>query len=56
MRHLARLTRGVVALGGGVMLLQMGGCGMGDFPFFEIVQTGLLGVTAAGALAILQNI
>lgn len=38
----------------GVILLQAGGCDIGALNSF--VQTILLGVTAAGSLAILDNI
>ena len=38
----------------GVMLFQMGGCDITGL--LTIVQTVFLGVTAAGAIAILQNI
>jgi len=38
----------------GAILLQAGGC---DFTGFnELLQTVLLGITAAGSIAILQNI
>lgn len=38
----------------GVILLQAGGCALAGLN--EFLQTILLGVTAAGSLAILQNI
>ena len=38
----------------GAFLLQAGGCTTADV--FDLVQTVLLGITAAGAVAILQNI
>lgn len=38
----------------GVILLQVGGCN--TTMFFDIIQTILLGVTAAGSYAILRNI
>ncbi len=41
-------------LAAGAILLQAGGCDYGTI--IEIVQTVLLGVTAAGSVAILQNI
>ncbi len=56
MRFAARLSRTMVTLASGAMMLQMGGCTAGEIPFFDIIQTALLGVTAAGALAILQNV
>ena len=41
-------------LAAGAFLVQTGGCAFGDIlPF---IQTVLLGVTAAGSVAILQNI
>ena len=50
-----RLLRGaMMLLGTGALLLQAGGCGFQEL--LTIVQTGLLGVTAAGAVAIMQNI
>ena len=41
-------------LAAGAILLQAGGCDYGAI--IEIVQTVLLGVTAAGSVAIIQNI
>jgi hypothetical protein len=38
----------------GSILLQVAGCDI--FSILDFVQTGLLAVTAAGAVAILQNI
>ena len=38
-------------LGSGALLLQAGGCS-----FLDLIQTTLLGITAAGAWAIIQNI
>jgi len=38
----------------GLMLLQVGGCTFQEFN--EFLQTVFLGITAAGAIAILQNI
>ena len=49
-RHL-RLT---MILGSGLVLLQGAGCTFEEV--LNILQTGLLGVTAAGAVAIIQNI
>lgn len=48
------LVRKVFLLSSGVVLLQMGGCDATGF--FDLVQTVLLGVSAAGAIAIIQNI
>ncbi len=41
-------------LAGGAFLLQFAGCSLVEIN--EFIQTILLGVTAAGAVAILQNI
>lgn len=49
-----RMMRVVMMLGSGAVLLQAAGCAFNDI--LQIVQTGLLGVTAAGAYAIIQNI
>ncbi len=49
-----RYLRVAMMLSSGAMLLQAAGCAFGDI--LQIVQTGLLGVTAAGAYAIIQNI
>ena len=46
--------RMLVAIASGTALLQAGGCTFADFN--ELAQTILLGVTAAGSIAILQNI
>ena len=46
--------RTLALLGGGLFLLQFAGCGFTEFNQF--LQTVLLGVTAAGSFAILQNI
>ena len=40
---------------GGVML-QLGGCSLDLTGAFDFLQTVFLGITAAGAVAILQNI
>ena len=50
----ARRIRILMLLGSGAMLLQAAGCTFQEF--LNVVQTGLLGVTAAGAVAIIQNI
>ena len=49
-----RYMRVAMMLASGGMLLQAAGCAFNDI--LQIVQTGLLGVTAAGAYAIIQNI
>ena len=50
----SRLMRAMKVLGSGAVLLQAGGC---DLNFLnDTVQTILLGITAAGAIAIIQNI
>ena len=49
-----RLVRTMKLLAPGALLLQAGGC---DFAMFnDFLQTVLLGITAAGSIAILQNI
>lgn len=49
-----RLLRAMKVLAPGMLLLQIGGCD--PVAFNEFVQTVLLGITAAGSIAILQNI
>lgn len=49
-----RMMRVMKALAVGAFLLQAGGCS--PLLFNEYLQTILLGVTAAGGVAILQNI
>lgn len=51
---LSRTMRNVCLLATGAMMLQFTGCTFTDFNDF--VQTVFLGVTAAGAVAILKNI
>ncbi len=41
-------------LGASVILFQAGGCTFAEFN--DVLQTALLGVTAAGGVAIIQNI
>ncbi len=48
-----RMMRLMKWLAPGVMLLQIGGC---TLTYNEIFQTVLLGITAAGSIAIIQNI
>lgn len=50
----SRLERVMKLLVPGVLLLQAGGCS--PTAFNELIQTIFLGVTAAGSIAILQNI
>ena len=50
-----RVDRAIKLMATGVVLLQTGGC-LGFDEFFQVVNTALLGVTAAGAIAIIQNI
>lgn len=45
-----------MVLASGAILLQGGGCEFGFTDFNDFVQTILLGITAAGGVAILQNI
>lgn len=49
-----RMTRLMKLLVPGVILLQAGGCTFTAIN--DVIQTVLLGITAAGGLAILQNI
>lgn len=49
-----RIMRVVKALAVGAFLLQAGGCN--PIVINEYIQTVLLGITAAGGVAILQNI
>jgi len=46
--------RMLMMLGAGAMLLQAGGCNLTAFN--ELTQTVLLGITAAGSIAIIRNI
>ena len=41
-------------LASGTLVLQIGGCSTTDV--FDFLQTVLLGITAAGSMAIMQNI
>jgi len=50
----SRIFKAMRLVGIGVILLQAGGCTF--LAFNEVVQTVLLGITAAGGVAILQNI
>ena len=50
---IGRLIRGLMLCCSGAMLLQESGC---TLQTLEVIQTGLLAITAAGAVAILQNI
>lgn len=49
-----RWFRAMKLAGVGAVLLQAGGCTF--LQFNELLQTVLLGITAAGGVAILQNI
>jgi hypothetical protein len=49
-----RIMRVVKALAAGAFLLQATGCDLGTFN--EFLQTVFLGITAAGGIAIIQNI
>ncbi len=49
-----RFVRMMKLLAPGVILLQVGGCSLTAIN--EFIQTVFLGVTAAGSIAILQNI
>ena len=54
MMRLKRLVRVATALASGSIMLQFGGCSSSDA--FDFIQTILLGITAAGSWAILQNV
>jgi hypothetical protein len=49
-----RIVRAVQAIAGGALILQVGGCDVAGF--YEFAQTVFLGITAAGSIAIIQNI
>lgn len=49
-----RILRTMKVLAAGAILLQAGGCNL--LTINEYIQTILLGITAAGGVAILQNI
>ncbi len=49
-----RIMRGLTMLASGAVMLQLGGCTTTGL--FDLLQTAFLGITAAGAIAILQNI
>ena len=51
---LTRVMKKVRLMASGAVLLQAGGCDLTTIN--EIAQTVFLGITAAGSLAILQNI
>jgi hypothetical protein len=50
----SRWFKAMKLVGVGAMLLQTSGCTSAEF--YAFVQTILLGITAAGSVAILQNI
>ena len=52
--RLTRVMKKVRWLASGAVLLQAGGCDLTTIN--EIAQTVFLGITAAGSIAILQNI
>lgn len=52
--NMPRVMRTVKALASGALLLQATGCDIAAFN--EFLQTTFLGITAAGAIAIIQNI
>lgn len=54
MMRFNRFLRWTTVLASGGFLLQLGGCAATDA--FEFIQTVLLGITAAGSWAILQNV
>jgi len=49
-----RMLRAIQLLASGMVLLQIGGCTAAQF--LEVLQTAFMGVTAAGAYAIIKNI
>ncbi|HNQ23425.1 MAG TPA: hypothetical protein PKK06_10060 [Phycisphaerae bacterium] len=49
-----RVMRLLMVLGSGALLLQAGGCNLAGFN--ELIQTVLLGITAAGSIVIIRNI
>lgn len=51
-RH--RIVRALQSVAGGFLLLQVGGCDLTGLN--EFLQTVLLGITAAGSVAIIRNI
>jgi len=54
MMRFSRLLRLATMVTSGAAMLQIGGCAPSDA--FDFIQTILLGVTAAGSVAILQNV
>ena len=54
MMRLHRFLRVVTGIASGGFLLQFGGCTTADA--LDIIQTILLGITAAGGWAIVQNV
>ncbi|MCH7701887.1 MAG: hypothetical protein IID37_09380 [Planctomycetes bacterium] len=51
-----RMLRWSTMLVSGAVMLQLGGCSVDLSGVFDFLQTAFLGITAAGAIAILQNI
>lgn len=49
-----KIVRGFKYVATGLILLQAGGCTTAQI--FEFLQTVFLGITAAGSIAILQNV
>ncbi len=49
-----RIVRALQLLASGALVLQAGGCTFAQFN--EFLQTVFLGITAAGGIAIIQNI
>jgi len=50
----SRVFRTIKAVAGGAILLQAGGCDLTGV--FDFAQTVFLGITAAGSIAIIQNL
>jgi len=48
-----KIMRTLQLLAAGALVLQVGGC---NITFLDFVQTVLLGITAAGGIAIIENV
>ncbi len=49
-----RMMRVLATFVSGAMILQLPGCQ--DITALDVIQTALLGITAAGAIAIIENV
>jgi len=54
MKRSTRILRALTMLTTGAVMVQFTGCDATGF--FDVIQTILLGVTAAGSVAILRNV